>query len=661
MTELIAAACALWLASLVWALCLPRWQSGARYGLSAGGVVLIAAALARLPGTGDAMLWPLRLGGDAVRFRIPAAGLWLLGFGLAPAVLACALGPPGKRGTRGWTAGAALSLLGALGVFGLQNTVAFLIAWELMSLGGAVMILSESPSRNGAREPLFMLALLEAGTVALMIALLILSQAAGTDFAHFAAAAASLAPGWRFVAGLALLIGFGAKLGLLPFYEWFPGAYGNASGASGALLSGVIFNAAFYALGHALIRWLGGAHDVYALALAVIVLASGGFTAVLAALYAFQEDDWRRLLSLSSAENAGIAVLLLGASLLFHQFAHNALAGLAWTVALLHLAGHSLAKGGLFVTADGLFQAGGSYQIRPNGWLRAGAWPLGLGALFCAMSLCAMPPQIGFVTEWYGFEILFQGFHLNDLTGRLALAIAGAGLALTAAIALATFVKLFGLGLGGARTQRPARAVPPGHALAAGILGLGVLATAVGMIHWLGALGPDVAATFGKTAPAAMHTGWILVPLTAHFAFISPAKLVIVGPLLALIPLALAWLARFRHVRRAPIWYGGLAEDPRRTATTALTFSNALRKYYSFVYRPRLETEREHEGQPYFVKRLTFTYDLAPIFGRSLFAPVTRATHRLARALRAMQSGYLHVYLSFIGLLLLVVLGLSFL
>lgn len=661
MTELIAAACALWVASLLWSVCVPRWQAGARYGLSAGGLLVIAAALARLPGAGDAMLWGLHLGGAALRFHIPAAGLWLLGFGLAPAVLACALGPPGTRGRRGWTAGAALSLLGALGVFGLQSAIAFLIAWELMSLGGAVMILSENEGHNGGRETLFMLALLEAGAVALIVALLILSQAAGTDFAHFAGAAASLSPGWRFVVGLALLAGFGAKLGLMPFYEWFPGAYGAGSGASGALLSGVIFNAAFYALGHALIQWLGVAHDVYALALAVIVLAGGVVTAVLAALYAFQEDDWRRLLSLSSAENGGIAILLLGAALMFHQFGHNELAGLAWTVSLLHLAGHALAKGGLFITADGVFKAGGSYQIRPNGWLRAGPWPLGLGALFCAMSLCAIPPQIGFVTEWYGFEILFQGFHLNDLTGRLALAIAGAGLALTAAIALATFVKLFGLGLGGARTQPSAPAVPLGHALAAGALGLGVLATAVGMIHWLGALAPEVAAIFGTPVPDAMHAGWILVPLTAHFAFISPAKLVIVGPLLALIPLTLAWLARFTRVRRAPIWYGGLAEDPKRTATTALTFSNALRKYYSFVYRPRLETEREHEAQPYFVKRLTFTYDLAPVFGRTLFAPVTRGTYRLARALRALQSGYLHVYLSFIGLLLLVVLGLSFL
>jgi len=38
----------------------------------------------------------------------------------------------------------------------------------------------------------------------------------------------------RVFVGALLLIGFGAKLGLLPFYEWFPGAYGAGSGGLGS-------------------------------------------------------------------------------------------------------------------------------------------------------------------------------------------------------------------------------------------------------------------------------------------------------------------------------------------------------------------------------------------------------------------------------------------
>ena len=70
--------------------------------------------------------------------------------------------------------------------------------------------------------------------------------------------------------------------------------------------------------------------------------------------------------------------------------------------------------------------------------------------------------------------------------------------------------------------------------LAVGLLGALVLALAVGMPVWLTSLQPVVSATFGAPAAAQMHDGWLLVPLTAKFAFISPSKLVIAMPLLAL-------------------------------------------------------------------------------------------------------------------------------
>ena len=73
-----------------------------------------------------------------------------------------------------------------------------------------------------------------------------------------------------------------------------------------------------------------------------------------------------------------------------------------------------------------------------------------------------------------------------------------------------------------------------------------------------------------------MRDGWLLVPLTSKFAFISPSKLVIAMPLLAILPIALLLLTRRRGVRAAAVWYGGSNEAPPRAATTALTFSNAL-------------------------------------------------------------------------------------
>jgi hypothetical protein len=271
------------------------------------------------------------------------------------------------------------------------------------------------------------------------------------------------------------------------------------------------------------------------------------------------------------------------------------------------------------------------------------------------MSLAAMPPQAGFVSEWYLFQTFFQGFHLSSLASRLTAALAGAGLALTAAIALATFVKVFGIGLLG-RKERNGCAVPRSYEIAVGVLGALVLALAVGMPVWLTALEPVVSVSFGTAAASNMHDGWLLVPLTAKFAFISPSKLIIAMPLLALIPIALLLVSMRRAVRVAPVWYGGREQDPRRAATTALTFSNALRTFYSFIYRPTVETEREQapegNGQQYFTRRLVFSHDVAPIFGPYLFAPLEKLVKTLAWRLRIIQSGNLNFYLALIGLLL---------
>ncbi|MDA8050066.1 MAG: proton-conducting transporter membrane subunit [Rhodospirillales bacterium] len=654
--ELLALAAILWAGGGALALT-GRALGLVRAALALGALGGIAAAIVALPGGTAAVTLPFSMAGEHFGFRIAPEGLWLMGFGLAPTAFATLLGCPVPAGRAGWLFGAAASLLGALGVFGIENAGGFLVAWEVMSLGGAAMVLWERATLAPGAPVLFMLGLLEVGAVALLIALLALASASGgLAFAHFAAAAAAL-PGWvRAAVGVLLVIGFGAKLGLLPFYEWFPGAYGAGSGASGVILSGVVLNAAFFALSRGVLAWLSGP-GAYALGIFVVIL--GVLSAILAALYAFQQDDWRGLLSFSSAENAAIAVTTLGAALMFRAGGLAALAGLAWTVSLLHLAGHALAKGTLFLTADGVFAATGRYEIRHSLLAKRSALAFGAGALFAAMSLAAMPPQAGFVSEWFVFQTVFQGFHLSGMGGRLVLALAGAGLALTAAVAFATFIKLFGIGLLGSGIHASGRVGTGTVAAVATLCGL-VLALAVGMPLWLSALNLAAHARFGAAAPAMMHVGPLLVPLTAGFAFISPTLLVIVMPLLSLLPLGLLHTARAgRPVRRVPVWYGGSAPDVARTVTTALTFSNALRTFYSFVYRPTAETTRETAAREYFVTKLSFSHDVAPVFGPFLFAPAVRLVRAVSARLRVLQSGQLNFYLGLIGLLLVIILGLT--
>lgn len=657
MPELLIGSCALWLVAVP--LTLARSATPARCLIALGAAGALWSGFAALPVGGGWLTLPIHLANQSVSLHFGPGALWLLGFGLLPAAFAVALGTPIQGAQSTWLLGAALALIGALGVFGVQDGYALLIAWELMSLGAAIMILSEHTTSRAGRRTLYMLGLLEVGAVAVLLMLLLLARHAGgsVGFAGFARHAGTMGTGLCIAVGLLALIGFGAKLGLLPFYEWYPGAYDNGSGATGALLSGVVLNAAFFALARTLTDWVAVGSGLYTLG--ILVVAAGVCTAILAALYAFQQDDWRCLLAFSTAENAGIAVTTLGASLLFRAGGEPALAGLAWTVALLHLSGHALAKGTLFLGADGVYAAGGTYRLAQRGWLRRARIVFGVGVLCAAMSLAAMPPQIGFVTEWLTFQTLFQGFHLAHIGGRLTLAFAGAGLALTAAVALATFIKAFGIGFLGDGHDTQSVRIPVRYQVAVFALGLTVLGAAVGMPLWLHGLADADVAHFGVDAARAMRDGWLLIPLSASFAFISPLLLIIVMPLLALIPALLLLNGRRHAVRRAPIWYGGMREDPQRSATTALTFSNALRTFYSFIYRPTLDTAREHRVAGYFIHALEVRHDVADVFGPILFAPLRRALWRLAGRLRALQSGDLNFYLGLIGAVLILILALT--
>jgi hydrogenase-4 component B len=658
-SELFLAMGILWGVSFLVALLEPSGRA-ARIGIVVGCVAGIAGCLANLRATMPVVSFGFRVGDTPVQYHMDTGASWLLMFGLLPALFAAGLTTvaSSKAAKKYWLAGLSLTLLGALGVFGLQDAMSFLVAWEVLSLGGAIMILGEGVSRSTGGPVLFMMALLEVGAVAVLLALLFLGTYASSYGLGSIAQPPSASSLRTLVIGLMLLFGFGAKLGVLPFYEWFPAAYGSGSGGTGVILSGVALNAAFYALARGVLQWLPRS-GMWTMSVSIIMVIAGVLTAILSIFNAFQEEDWRRMLSLSSAENAGVAVAVLGTSLLFAATGLPGPAGLAWVVCLLHLAGHSLAKGTLFLTADGVYSANNSYLIRQTGLLRNSPIFFGVGALFAAMSLAALPPQSGFVSEWYVFQTLFQGMQVNVLAAKLTIALAAAGLALVVAVALATFAKLFGIGLLGDGHSRPTH-LSVGLCGSVFVLGICVLALAVGMPWFVQALGEGTHSLFGINAAAAMKAGWLLVPLSGKFAFISPTKLIIAAPLLALIPTTFLLLSRHAFpVRRVPVWSGGRREDARRIATTSLAFSNALRTFYGFIYGPTHNLEREYDHGPYFVTRLTFNQEVAPIFGPYLFAPLTRLARAAADKVSILQSGYLNFYNGLIGMLLVLILGLA--
>jgi hypothetical protein len=109
-------------------------------------------------------------------------------------------------------------------------------------------------------------------------------------------------------------------------------------------------------------------------------------------------------------------------------------------------------------------------------------------------------------------------------------------------------------------------------------------------------------------------------------------------------------------IKRAPVWYGGLAQIPEEVATTALTFSNAMHFFYHFVYLLKNETKREYRVTPYFIKKVLFRQESTDVFTVYLFQPIVKFINYLAEKVRLFQSGNLNFYNSIIAILFILIL-----
>ncbi len=618
-------------------------RSFSRALLLLGAAVVLAGSVVALPdGSSTAALW--NLGAATVRFHLDAAACWLGIPGWA--MFGVAVGTS-RRASRGVHAGFALTALGALGVFGVTNGVALVVAWEIMSLGSGVLLLGRRRDADHSLSIFRMLSMLEVGGVGLLLALVVIGPF--TSFSHFGASLVGHGGAVLFGVGVLFLLGFGAKLGLGPFYEWYPGAYASGSGASGVVFSGLVLNAAYFALGRALLHWLPNSGEEAILGALVILLGVG--TAILAGLFAFVQGDWRRLLGMSTAENAGIAVTALGASLIFRSDHLIALAALAWLAGMIHLIGHAVTKGTLLEVGDVVAdsRSRGRYRISSRFGPRLGG-PTSVGGVIAAMSLAAMPPTIGFMSEWLILEMLFHDFTLGVTGLRVVMVVAGAGVALTAALSLASAVKVIGIGLQGAHAARPAG----GFGWVCAVLGVVILAMSGSAIAWIPLMGRAV--WFDPNEASHLVSGWLITPLSTGFAFISPAMLETIGLGLAAVPVFLFVVVRVRFgSRRVESWGGGEVVDPAISTTTALSLSNAVRTFFAFVYRPERSTERYTSSEGGEVTMVMHATNEREVFAGVVSRSVNSSLGRLARWTRRVQRGRESLYLALVAAALLAI------
>jgi hydrogenase-4 component B len=379
-----------------------------------------------------------------------------------------------------------------------------------------------------------------------------------------------------------------------------------------------------------------------------------------------------RLIAYSSIENAGLIVTGYGVALAGAAAGNQRLVAVGLFAATLQVCAHALAKSLLFSSAATIESVIGSDEIdRLRGISRR--LPIsGAGLAIGSLTLAGLPPTIGFVSEWFLLESLMQQFRLPGLALKLAMAAAGALVALTAGFASVTFVRLFGfVVLGGERrptTMRDDARWP--SRIAVGVMSAGCLAVA--------ALSPlEARAIFAGLSPivsravtaGALKGPWVLQPVFAGFSILSPSWLWLVLPTMIALAVLIGVVASqgsMLHVRRVPAWKsatGGVTGDDRYTA---FGYANPTRKLLANVLLTRTElraVELEtgghvgNESKGVAGAQLGYTSDVVEVVGAFVYRPLIRALRVVVRVAKLLQSGRLDAYIGYMLIALVAVLA----
>ena len=549
-------------------------------------------------------------------------------------------------------------LLGAVEtVFVADGAIAFLFAWELMTLATALLVATEHQERATRRAAYLYLVMSHVGTGCLVAGFFVLAAKSGsTSFAALLAGGFVSGP-LRHGVFVLFLLGFGVKAGIIPLHVWLPEAHPAAPTSISALMSAVLITAGIYGLLRVCAFGLGVPGAAWGFAL----MALGAVSAILGVLYALTQSDIKRLLAYSTIENAGIVVLGIGAAMVALGYGQSAVATVAIAAALAHVLNHAVFKALLFLGAGGVVMATGTRHIEQfGGLLRRMPWTGGF-FLVGAMAISGLPLLNGFTSEWLTFQALLLGFTSTSGLARLNFPLGGAVLALTTALAAACFVRAFGItflalprsGAAADARESPVSMLLPQAVLASLCIGLGLFPGLV-----LAALGTVMSSLPGLQPSTDLALGTIGMT-TERGTFDHVVPLVLGAAFAGGLAVAAALAARLVGARRVPSWGCG-GELTSRTEYTAAAFSKPLLMIFRAVYRPTREVEALARVSPYFTQEVRYRTQIEPTFERYVYGPLLRAVLRVAAGMKVLQAGSLHSYLAYVlvlAVLLLIWLG----
>jgi len=559
---------------------------------------------------------------------------------------------------------ASLGIFMGLFVAGMQGIVladdafTFMLFWELMSVSSYFFVTFEHEHEENRKAGYVYLIMAHVSGLLILGSFATLYASAGS-FEFSTMRDAAISPFWASVAFLLAAFGFGMKAGVAPMHVWLPEAHPVAPSNASSLMSGIMIKVAIF--GFIRVVWDLLGVDGFQWWWGTLILLAGSSSAVTGVLLALQQHDLKRLLAYHSVENIGIILIGLGLGMIFAYYDHPVLAALGLIASLYHVINHALFKGLLFMGAGAVLHATGTRNMEEMGGLIHRMPVTAVVFLVACVSISALPPFNGFVSEWLTFQAALLAPQLEGSLIPMLIPFSAAMLALAGALAATCFVKVYGIVfLGQPRSPSAADAheidgwMKFGMAIPAVLcLLLGILPTV--FIPLMDAV-PQLLIHASLTSSVHAH-GWLwLTPISeeraSYSAPIALSGMLVLGGLIY-------WLLhpKGQAVRRVPFWSCGNPHVNTRMQYTATSFAQPLRRIFSGIYQPIERIEIDRPDHKLLTRSIRYEVHAQDMSWRFIYNPLLALSERMSAWVAKQHQRDVHAYLAYIFVTVLILLG----
>jgi len=523
-----------------------------------------------------------------------------------------------------------------------QDSILFLIAWEIMSLSSFFLVTFDNKKEEVKKAGYIYFLATHLSTVFLLIFFLLLDHFTGSLQFTGTLPHLNLSLSNTNLLFLFGFIGFGIKAGFVPFHIWLPEAHPAAPSNVSAVMSGVMIKTGIYGLIRVLM--LLGTPMIWWAWLIIIV---GFLSGVLGVLFAIAQHDLKRLLAYHSVENIGIILLGMGLGLLGICYQSSSLMLLGFLGCLLHILNHAVFKSLLFLGAGSVLHATGVKEINRLGGLIKQMPITAAVFLIGAVAISGLPPLNGFISEFLIYLGAFKGTAGQNAEIILPALIIIIGLTTIGGLAALCFTKVVGcVFLGQSRSSEARAASETGYLmllpmiiLAGGCFVISLCSHQI--IKWVVPIVTQITGLETKLALDITHnTADILSLVVWIFACFIGIVLVISFLRKSLI--------EKQEVDDLPTWGCGYKVSSPRFQYTASSFAQPLIKFFGVILRK--QKHLEYQGVDLFPKKTSFKTHTKDVFMSAIYYPLFKSIKKVLSGFLWLQYGRIHLYVLYVAL-----------